>query len=142
MNDMHQMREVESPVGAPGPAAVAAEELAGAAVTQQPFHRILEIHRFSLPQNERNKNGVNTGEFLFGIMTTTNPNNSSLFPKKNGVAFHVQRRFDGLFDVSHDFAIWLAIPHLIGKRSGRIGSGRSSRHEKTPKSCRLFGRQS
>jgi hypothetical protein len=44
VNDVHQMGKVESAVGALGPPTVAAEELTSAAVSQKPFHWILEIH--------------------------------------------------------------------------------------------------
>ena len=44
VNDVHQMGKIESAVGALGPTTVAAEELAGAAVPQKPFHWILKIH--------------------------------------------------------------------------------------------------
>jgi hypothetical protein len=53
VDDVHHMRKIESPVGALGPAAVAAEELPRAAVPQQSFNRILEIHGFNIPENER-----------------------------------------------------------------------------------------
>lgn len=53
VNDMHQVREIESPVGAFSPPSVAAEELTCAAVPQKSFNRILEIHGINIPGNER-----------------------------------------------------------------------------------------
>ncbi len=58
VNNVHQMRKIESPVGALGPATVAAEELACAAVPQQSFNRILEIHGFNIPEMRENRYGV------------------------------------------------------------------------------------
>jgi hypothetical protein len=58
VNDVHQMREIESAVDALCPATVATEELAGAAVSQEPFDWSLKIHDLSFPESEPNRNGV------------------------------------------------------------------------------------
>jgi hypothetical protein len=71
MDDMHQMRKIESPVGALGPPSVAAEELASAAVPQKSFNRILEIHDLNIPKMRKNRYGVkhlNFMEFRFIII--------------------------------------------------------------------------
>lgn len=63
MDDVHHVREIECPVSAPGPASVPPEELACAAVAQQSFNRILEIHDLNFPEMKKKRNGVNPGDF-------------------------------------------------------------------------------
>jgi hypothetical protein len=50
MHHVHQMREIQSAIGALGPTAIAAEKFSSANVPHQSLHRFFEIHADKLPQ--------------------------------------------------------------------------------------------